>query len=34
MKKSDAEVSDLDVADLLKTEEDVILFFRRSTCRE
>ena len=23
MKKSDAEVSDLDVADLLKTEEDV-----------
>lgn len=26
MKKSDAEVSDLDVADLLKTEEDVKLF--------
>ena len=30
MKKSDAEVSDLDVADLLKTEEDVILFLEEA----
>lgn len=30
MKKSDAEVSDLDVADLLKTEEDVKLFLEEA----
>lgn len=30
MKKSDAEVSDLDVADLLKTEEDVVLFLEEA----
>lgn len=30
MKKSDAEVSDLDVADLLKTEEDVKLFLEET----
>jgi probable addiction module antidote protein len=30
MKKSDAEVSDLDVADLLKTEDDVKLFLEEA----
>ena len=30
MKKIDAEVSDLDVADLLKTEEDVKLFLEEA----
>ena len=30
MKKIDAKVSDLDVADLLKTEEDVILFLEEA----
>ena len=30
MKKNDAEVSDLDVADLLKTEEDVKLFLEEA----
>ena len=30
MKKNDAEISDLDVADLLKTEEDVKLFLEEA----
>ena len=30
MAKNDAEISDLDVADLLKTEEDVILFLEEA----